>query len=53
MGKGKGNLKDWVCKIKAGTSLFYIKSLNPELTLLSLKKGINKLPLKIQIKNYV
>jgi len=28
MGKGKGNIVDWVCAIKSGKILFEIKSIN-------------------------
>ena len=49
MGKGRGTIKHWICKFKAGTVLFNIRSINTPQTLELLKKGINKLPLKIKI----
>jgi large subunit ribosomal protein L16 len=53
MGKGKGNIVDWVCAVKSGKILFEIKSLN----ILSEKKakevlylGAAKLPIKTIFK---
>jgi len=60
MGKGKGNIMDWVCAIKAGKILFEIKLINIKDNFLSEKKakevlllGSAKLPLKTVFKKYL
>jgi len=61
MGKGKGNIVDWVCAIKSGKILFEIKSINKiKDNFLTEKKakevlllGGAKLPIKTKFKKYI
>lgn len=46
MGKGKGHISHWVCKLKAGTLLFEIAGLSKLKSLFILKKLAVKLPFK-------
>jgi large subunit ribosomal protein L16 len=52
MGKGKGNLEFWACRIKAGTMLFEINDVSIELAKDALKAGANKLPLKTRFISF-
>lgn len=49
MGKGKGVLKYWICRIKKGQVLFEISGLNYLKSLNVLNKSKTKLPLKTKI----
>ena len=46
MGKGKGNVKFWVCIVKKGQILFEISGVNKSVSFAALRSGGNKLPLK-------
>lgn len=50
MGKGKGNFKDWTCKLKSGTQLFQFKGNLSTLIIQKLlsKNKFNKLPCKLK-----
>jgi len=52
MGKGKGNVKFWVCTVKKGQILYEISGVNNSKALSALKGGINKMPLKCAIVKY-
>jgi large subunit ribosomal protein L16 len=52
MGKGKGNVKFWVCTVKKGQILYEIAGVNDTKALNALKGGINKMPLKCTIVKY-
>jgi large subunit ribosomal protein L16 len=49
MGKGKGNVDYWSCKIKPGQIIFEIECRNKTLAQKSLQLGSQKLPLLTQI----
>lgn len=49
MGKGKGSVDHWICKITAGTILFEIKTKYSLLCLKALKSAQIRLPLKTKI----
>ena len=49
MGKGKGNINNWVAKVSCGKILFEIAGPNNQLLISSLKSSSNKLPLKTSI----
>lgn len=49
MGRGKGNVNIWVCKVNKGKILFEVAGPNPKLLILALKQAQNKLPIKTQI----
>ena len=49
MGKGKGNLKHWICRIKKGQVLFEISGLNFIKSFNILNKSKSKLPIKTKI----
>jgi len=49
MGKGKGNVSKWCAKVSSGTILFEICNKSTRDSLLALKSGNNKLPLKTKI----
>jgi ribosomal protein L16/L10AE len=49
MGKGKGNIFDWICEVKAGMVLFEISKVVITKHLKhSIKLAITKLPLKVK-----
>jgi len=52
MGKGKGNVKFWVCKIKQGQVLYEISGVDKAKAFNALQGGINKLPIKCTIVKY-
>ena len=52
MGKGKGNVKFWVCVVKKGQILYEISGVNKTVALSALKGGGNKLPLKCKVVSY-
>ena len=49
MGKGKGAVNHWICKIDAGTLICTIQTSFISLALLALKSGQYRLPLKTKI----
>jgi large subunit ribosomal protein L16 len=49
MGKGKGNVDHWVCKIKYGTILCTLEVKKISIALLALKNGQIRLPIKTKI----
>lgn len=52
MGKGKGNVKFWVCVVKKGQVLFEVSGVNKAIAFDALKGGGNKLPLKCKLVSY-
>lgn len=46
MGKGKGNVEEWVAVIKPNRILFEVSGVSEELAKLALTKAIYKLPIK-------
>lgn len=49
MGKGKGNICDWICEVKAGMVLFEIsKVVLTKYLKQSIKLALTKLPLKVK-----
>ena len=52
MGKGKGNIKYWVCPVKKGQILFEIDGVLPNVASNVLKIAGNKLPVNIAIIEY-
>jgi len=48
MGKGKGELKDWVAVIKPGTMLFEISGVDEETARLALGRVAHKMPVKVR-----
>lgn len=56
MGKGKGALDHWVCKIKPGRILYEIDGVDVEVAKEALRLGAQKLPMKCKFvtrKDYV
>lgn len=49
MGRGKGNVEYWACKIKSGRILYEVSGKNPALIKLALTKAAKKLPLLTKI----
>lgn len=49
MGKGKGKVNYWVGKLSAGQTLFELTGIPLKEGALALKRGANKLPLKLQV----
>lgn len=49
MGKGKGAVDHWVCKIKPGKILYEVAGNNKEILKLALKKASIKLPVSTKI----
>ena len=49
MGKGKGNVSHWVCKIRGGSVLFEVCGVNKKLAGKAFRTGGAKLPIKTQI----
>lgn len=52
MGKGKGNIKYWVCPIKKGQILYEISGVSKLVAMKVLKTAGNKLPVKSRIIEY-
>lgn len=46
MGKGKGSVEYWVCRIKPGRILFEIDGVTPELAAEAIARGAAKLPIR-------
>lgn len=49
MGKGKGAIKNWVCRTKKGVILFEVDGVSDQIILEALKAAKKKLPLKTYI----
>ena len=49
MGKGKGSVDRWVCKVKPGRIMFEIDGVNDETALEALRLAAMKLPLKTRV----
>lgn len=45
MGKGKGSIDYWMCRVKSGKILFEINGISPELARSALEAGSSKLPI--------
>jgi large subunit ribosomal protein L16 len=52
MGKGKGNVKFWVCVVKKGQILFEISGVSKSVAFSALSGGGNKLPIKCKLVSY-
>ena len=52
MGKGKGNVSHWVCKVGGGTVLFEIDGVSEAIAKEALKQGAERLPFKTEICFY-
>lgn len=52
MGKGKGNIAYWACKVKKGQVLFEISGVNKKDAVSALRVGGLKLPFKTKIIKY-
>nr|YP_007890488.1 ribosomal protein L16 [Andalucia godoyi]AGH23982.1 ribosomal protein L16 [Andalucia godoyi] len=48
MGKGKGSVEYWMCRVKAGKVLFEIDGVPAELARTALEAGASKLPISIK-----
>ncbi len=46
MGKGKGSVEYWVCRVKPGRILFEIDGVPPELAAEAIERGAAKLPIR-------
>lgn len=46
MGKGKGSLDHWVCKVRPGRILYEIEGVSPEIAQEALRLAAQKLPVK-------
>ena len=49
MGKGKGSVDFWACKVKPGRILFEIDGVNDEIAREALRLGAAKLPIKTRV----
>jgi large subunit ribosomal protein L16 len=49
MGKGKGAIEFWACKVKPGRILFEIDGVNSETAMEALRLGAAKLPIKTKV----
>lgn len=49
MGKGKGDIKYWVCLVKPGKILFEISNTNEDIAIKALLYGASKLPILTKI----
>lgn len=45
MGKGKGNIDYWMCRVKSGTVMFELSGVNPELAKIAIHAASAKLPI--------
>ena len=52
MGKGKGDIKNWVCLIKPGKILFEISDVSEDIAKKALKYGISKLTINCKIVKF-
>jgi len=49
MGKGKGAVEFWACKVKPGTTIFEISGADRQIAIEALESGASKLPVKVKI----
>jgi large subunit ribosomal protein L16 len=49
MGKGKGSVDRWVCKVKPGRVMFEIDGVNDEIAREALRLAAMKLPVKTRV----
>ncbi len=49
MGKGKGSVEFWACRVKPGRILFEVDGVSPEVAHEALRLGAMKLPIKSRI----
>lgn len=52
MGKGKGDIKNWVCLIKPGKILFEISDISEDIAKKALNYGISKLTINCKIVKF-
>jgi large subunit ribosomal protein L16 len=52
MGKGKGNVSYWACKVKQGQILFEISGIRLKKAIEALRLGGLKLPFKTKVIKY-
>ena len=52
MGKGKGDIKNWVCLIKPGKILFEISDVSEDIAKKALNYGISKLTINCKIVKF-
>ncbi len=53
MGKGKGSVEYWVCRVKPGRILFEIDGVSAELAAEALERGAAKLPIRTKFVSRV
>lgn len=53
MGKGKGDIKNWVCLIKPGKILFEISDVSEDIAKKALNYGISKLTINCKIVKFI
>ena len=46
MGKGKGNVESWVCKVKPGRVMFELSGVSEEVAREAMRLAMHKLPLR-------
>ena len=51
MGKGKGSLSHWACKVKSGNIIFELCGVNSNTAIKAFRTGSAKLPVKTKIIN--
>lgn len=51
MGKGKGSVSYWACKVVPGTTIFEISGAEREVAISALKAGATKLPIPVKISS--
>jgi len=49
MGKGKGAVDFWCCKVKPGTTMFEISGVTKKMSVIALNSVKSKLPIKVKI----
>lgn len=49
MGRGKGRVDSWVCKVRAGRILYEIDNVDTDVAMEVLKQGAGKLPVNVRI----
>jgi len=49
MGKGKGAVEFWACKVKPGMTLFEISGADKAIAIKALESGASKLPVQVKI----
>ena len=53
MGKGKGSLSHWICRVKAGKILFEVDGVSKNLARCALEKAAYKIPVKCKFVSSV